>query len=183
MIADIPHLFSDIVDGKPAIPQELSWATEKDTEFYMQWYGKPVKIVSGKTYRWDGQWIECEERKDVLYSDARNCSDSVTIFHDEETNRLADGYYWLVGDFADNPYGFRMPMLIPADFYKVLFDKPVTSEGFKEYFMYQPNVFGVVLKNKGRWAHVNGTTVGLDFQYQDGKAMSVVQEANGEKPA
>lgn len=166
MIADIPGLFSDIADGKPAIPVELSWATESKTDFFMQWYGKPVKIIDKKMCRWDGYWIECTE-KDVSYYDARNCSNSVTMFVEEKTAQLPDGYYWMVGEFGDNPYGFRMPMLIPADCFRVNYDKPITYDGFREFFMLQPNVFGVVLHNTGRWAHVDGHIVGLDFKYDE----------------
>ncbi len=167
MIGDIPSLFSAIEDGKPAIPPELSWATEAATEKYMQWHGKPVKIIEGKTYRWDGAWIECHEKEDVSYYDARNCANSVSMFVDDKTKQLPDGYYWMVGEFGDNPYGFRIPMLIPADCFKVAFDKPITYEGFREFFLMQPNVFGVVLYNAGRWAHVDGHAVGLDFRYDD----------------
>jgi len=183
VIADIPGLFSDIVDGKPAIPPELSWATERETEFFLQWYGRPTKIIGGKTHKWDGAWVECEEKKDIGYTDARICSAVVDAFLDDTTKQLADGYYWMVGEFGDNPYGFRIPMLIPADFFKVNYDKPLTYDGFREYFIMQPNVFGVVLYNAGRWAHVDGHTVGLDFKYDEKAPVPEVRADTKEKAA
>lgn len=159
MLADIPSLFD--ADGKIVV----EWP--KDTRFFMQWYGLPAKLIGGVVHRWNEKWVPCDEKNDFEYIDARNCSASTTFIANEE--KLEDGLYFLVGLTTDNPYGFRHPMLIPFDFYEVLYDKPVEYEHIRNFLMFQPNMFGILLNSGDKWAHSDCNSVGLKFNYEDGK--------------
>jgi hypothetical protein len=175
MLADIPRLF----DHDMVIHESLAWVTEKDTKFYMQWYGLPAKVIDGKVYRWDREWKECNEKVDVEYIDAYNCSCVVPLFSKEA--KLDNGYYFLVGLSKDNAYGFRLPMLIPFDFYELQYERSLSPDDFSEFLKFQPNVFGVMLNNGDRWCNVSCTDLGIKFRYEDGAPVLGVQEAPGEK--
>ena len=164
MLADIPPLFGEGM----VIPEENAWVVQKGTRCFMQWYGLPAKIIGGVVHRWDKEWIPCDEKTDVGYIDARNCSASSEFIAHEE--KLDDGYYFLVGLTTDNPYAFRHPMLIPFDFYEVLYDRGIDPDALREFLMFQPNMFGLLFNQNEKWCYVNGNNLALKFHYEDGKS-------------
>ena len=175
MLADIPSLFGPGM----VIEEPMDWVAAPGTKFYMQWYGLPARIIGGKVHRWDNGWVECSEKTDVEYIDAYNCSCVVPLFAKE--NVLEDGRYFLVGLSRDNAYGFRHPMLVPFDFYGVQYERSLSPDDFREFLMFQPNMFGVMLNNGDKWCNVCCTDLEIKFRYDDGASVPSVQEGDGKE--
>ena len=149
------------------IPKWNETITGNNVTTYLRWDGEDVKIENGKPFRWDKEWIECIEEKEVRFFEGIIGANNIPMFKNP-TGGVPDGMYTLIGPHGSNPYHFRMFMLMPHDFYVVPLRPPISLKGVIATLKNSPCSYGFLLRyGDGTIYEVTRKDVGLEWPTKD----------------
>lgn len=150
------------------IPKWSEAVTGVNVTTFLRWDGEDVKIVSNKPYRWfEDKWIECDEKTETKYYDGIIGANNIPMFKNP-AGGVPDGMYTLIGPHGDNPYHFRMFMLMPHDFFSVALPPPVTLKGITGALRASPCSYGFLFQyGDGTRYEATRKDVGLDWPTKD----------------
>jgi hypothetical protein len=136
---------------------------------YMRWDGEDVKIKDNVPYRYvDGIWQACDEKKETKYYDGLISTANVPMFKVEE-DKISDGMYTLVGPGEKNPYGFKMFMLLPWDFYVLELKIPVTLDSVIKFLKNHEVIYGILFRDGFDYSEITRKDLALEWPNEGAK--------------